>query len=119
MNFIINFFRTIYYIIYSFFFGNRLKQKYIKQRNKVLRVMFSLCKSDYERLTCQDLCHQINVLNRQIARANVDGCVFTINSMIGLRDKIRDNEKLYIILNNLCIVHAMSLRPLGIQAVFD
>lgn len=119
INSIINFFRAIYYAIYSLLFGKSLRRKYFQQRRKVTRLMFRFCTSDYERITCEDFCHQLNVFDKQMNRLNIDGCVFSINTMIGLRERIKDNEKLLIILNNLCIVHAVILRSFGVKAVFE
>ncbi len=119
MNAIANFFRVIYYKIYMLFFGKSLKKQYYTNRKKIIQLMFKLCESEYERLTCSDVCTQLNVFHRQMMNQNIQGCVFTVNSMIGLRDKVVDNEKLFALVNCLCTFHALILRSFGVDAVCE
>lgn len=119
INAIVNFFRSIYYTIYMAIFDKSLKKQFFNNRKKIIQLMFKTCESEYERLTCADICTQLNIFHRQMANKNIQGCVFTVNSMIGLRDKVIDNEKLFSLVNCLCVFYSLILRSFGIDAVYE
>lgn len=110
-----DFLRRIFFALYSLLFPRSYRRMLQKERAQMFQFLYHLCQTEYEYCTCKYLKQQVINFEKQFKNSNYRGCLFAVNTMLGLRDRIQNNDNLLQCMRIICKVHIAILHSAGYE----
>lgn len=111
-------FQRIWWFLCAIFYPKYLIDLKEKYKTALFQQMLPLCQSDMDKLTCQEFFKQMAVFDNCVVQKNITGCIFSMNVMLGLHERIQENDQLGRCIGQLCSQYIQNLRSLGVKVIY-